>query len=65
MIDLKNKKAVFFDFGDTLASTVPTYPDRIRIALLEIGFNFTEEQYFRAFQYADYQIYKNYCYNVA
>ncbi len=60
MIDLKNKKAVFFDFGDTLASTVPTYPDRIRIALLEIGFNFTEEQYFRAFQYADYQIYKNY-----
>ena len=60
MIDLKNKKAVFFDFGDTLASTVPTYPDRIRIALLEIGFEFTEEQYFRAFQYADYQIYKNY-----
>ena len=38
MIDIKNKKAIFFDFGDTIASTVPTYPDRIRIALCEIGF---------------------------
>ena len=60
MIDIKNKKAIFFDFGDTIASTVPTYPDRIRIALCEIGFEFTEKQYFRAFQYADYIIYKEY-----
>ena len=60
MLNIKNKKAVFFDFGDTLASTVPTYPDRIRIALLEMGFEFSEQDYFSAFQYADYQIYKNY-----
>ena len=60
MIDIKNKKAVFFDFGDTLASTVPTYPDRIRIALNALGYEFTEKQYFSAFQFADYQIYKNY-----
>lgn len=60
MLDIKNKKAIFFDFGDTLASTEPTYPDRIRIALLDLGFKFTEDQYFSAFQYADYQIYKNY-----
>jgi len=60
MIDIKNKKAIFFDFGDTIASTVPTYPDRIRIALSELGYDFTESQYFKAFQYADFQIYKNY-----
>ena len=60
MLNIKNKKAVFFDFGDTLASTVPTYPDRIRIALLEMGFEFSVQEYFSAFQYADYQIYNNY-----
>ena len=60
MLNIKNKKAVFFDFGDTLASTVPTYPDRIRLALMEMGFEFTEQEYFSAFQYADYQIYINY-----
>lgn len=60
MIDIKSKKAVFFDFGDTLASTVPSYPDRIRLALIEMGFNITEKQYFSAFQCADYTIYKEY-----
>ena len=60
MLNIKNKKAVFFDFGDTLASTVPTYPDRIRIALLEMGFEFSVQEYFSAFQFADYQIYNNY-----
>lgn len=60
MIDIKNKKAVFFDFGDTLASTIPTYPDRIRMALMEMGFNFTIKQYYSAFQCADYTIYKEY-----
>jgi len=60
MINIRNKKAIFFDFGDTIASTIPTYPDRIRIALIEAGNKFTEKQYFRAFQYADYIIFKDY-----
>ena len=60
MTYIKDKKAIIFDFGDTLASTVPTYPDRIRIALSEIGFNFNEKDYFSAFQYADFNIYKEY-----
>ena len=57
---IKDKKAILFDFGDTLASTVPTYPDRIRIALNELDFKFTEKEYFSAFQYADFIIYKEY-----
>lgn len=60
MSDIKNKKTIFFDFGDTVASTVPSYPDRIRIALQDLGFNFSDEQFYRAFQYADYIIFKNY-----
>jgi len=60
MTGIKNKKAIIFDFGDTLASTVPTYPDRIRIALSDTGFEFDEKHYFSAFQYADYIIYKEY-----
>ena len=60
MSTFKNKKAIFLDFGDTIASTVPTYPDRVRISLLNMGFDFTTKDYFNAFQYGDYVIYKKY-----
>ncbi len=60
MNDIKNKKTISFDFGDTVASTAPSYPDRIKIALQDLDYNFSDEQFFRAYQYADYIIFKNY-----
>ena len=60
MIDVNNKKTVIFDFGDTLASTIPTYTDRIKIALRNLGFEFTDKNFFDVYNFADYQIYKNY-----
>lgn len=60
MFNLDSKKAILFDFGDTLARTVPTYPDRIRLSLLENGYSFTEKEFFDAYLYADYEIFNNY-----
>ena len=63
MIDPNTKKTVIFDFGDTLASTVPTYPDRIKIAIRKLGFRFSDKEFSEAYQFADYQICKNYLSN--
>ena len=63
MIDSNRKKTVIFDFGDTLASTVPTYPDRIKIAIQKLGFRFSDKEFSEAYQFADYQICKNYLSN--
>lgn len=60
MINLDEKKGVIFDFGDTLASTIPTYPDRIRLSLLENGFSFTEDEFFDSYLYADYKVFTSY-----
>jgi len=60
MIDSNTKKTVIFDFGDTLASTVPTYPDRIKIAIQKLGCPISDKEFFEAYQFADYQIYKDY-----
>ena len=60
MIDINRKKTVIFDFGDTLASTIPTFPDRIKIALRNLGFEISDEKFYDAYLFADYQIYKKY-----
>ena len=60
MINSNYKNTVIFDFGDTLASTVPTYPMRISIALRNLGFDFTDNEFIDAYHLADYRIYKNY-----
>lgn len=63
MIDIENKNNVIFDFGDTLASTVPTYPERIRLSLNSLGYKISENEFLDAYQFADYTIYKNYIKN--
>lgn len=60
MIDLKNKKAVFFDFGDTLVTTVKTYPKRIEIAFAENGYLFKQNEFIEAYLYSDYEIFREY-----
>lgn len=60
MLDIGRKKVVTFDFGDTLATTVPTYPDRIKIAMGRLGFEFTDKKFIDAYHFADYQIYRRY-----
>ena len=60
MIDVKKKNTIIFDFGDTLASTVPTFPERIKIALSKLGFEHSDEEFFDAYLFADYLIYRNY-----
>ncbi len=60
MLDIGRKKTITFDFGDTLASTVPTYPDRMRMAMTDLGFEFTDKEFIDAYHFADYQIYRRY-----
>lgn len=60
MIDIKNKKAVFFDFGDTLVTTVETYPKRIKIAFTKNGYSFKEGEFINAYLKSDYEIFKYY-----
>lgn len=50
----KDKKAVMFDFGDTLATTLPSYPERIEMAIRESGFDFESTEYIEAYMKADY-----------
>ena len=56
----KNKSTILFDFGDTLASTVPTYPDRIIFALRNLGHVFTDAEFYDAYHLADYKIFNDY-----
>lgn len=60
MLDIGRKKIITFDFGDTLASTIPTYPDRMRMAMINLGFELTDKEFIDAYHFADYQIYKCY-----
>ncbi len=55
---LVHKKAVFFDFGDTLASTNPPFLQRIAMALREAGMNITDSEFEHAYHRADYELYK-------
>ncbi len=60
MLDLSSIKAVFFDFGDTLTTTIETYPKRIELSFIENGFSFTANEFINAYLRADYQIFKHY-----
>ena len=60
MTNFSNKKALLFDFGDTLASTVPTYTERIMSALRESGYQFSNQEFNDSYLRTDYIIYKNY-----
>lgn len=56
----ESKRAVFFDFGDTLASTTPSYLIRIAMAMREIGYSVSDRDFEIAYLKADYDVYRRY-----
>lgn len=54
------KKAIFFDFGDTLASTDPPYLIRLALAFRDCGYDVTDNDFESAYLKADYEIHKKY-----
>jgi len=54
------KKAIFFDFGDTLASTTPSYLIRISTAMRTAGYSVSDRDFEIAYLKTDYEIYKRY-----
>jgi len=54
------KKAIFFDFGDTLASTNPPYLIRIALAFRDCGYDVSNEDFERAYLKTDYEMHKIY-----
>ncbi len=55
-----SKKVVTFDFGDTLASTIPSYIERVELAMRISGFKFPKERYMEAYMKADYHTFLRY-----
>jgi HAD superfamily hydrolase (TIGR01549 family) len=55
--DLVSKKAFFFDFGDTLASTDPPYIYRIAMAMRRAGFEISDRDFEAGFAEADYRLF--------
>jgi HAD superfamily hydrolase (TIGR01549 family) len=55
-----SKRAIFFDFGDTLASTTPSYFNRIATAIRLAGYSLSDRAFEVAYLKADYEIYKKY-----
>jgi HAD superfamily hydrolase (TIGR01549 family) len=55
-----SKKAIFFDFGDTLASTNPSYFIRIALALRAAGYPVSNEELEIAYLKTDYEIFMRY-----
>lgn len=53
-----SKKAILFDFGDTLASTDPPYINRLAMALRKAGYNISDRDFEKAYTKADYELYK-------
>lgn len=54
------KKAIFFDFGDTLASTNPPFLIRLASAFRDCGYNVSDEDFERAYLKTDYEIHRKY-----
>jgi putative hydrolase of the HAD superfamily len=54
------KKAIFFDFGDTLASTNPPYLIRLASAFRDCGYNGSDDDFERSYVKTDYEIHKKY-----
>jgi HAD superfamily hydrolase (TIGR01549 family) len=53
----KAKKAFFFDFGDTLASTDPPFIFRIAMAMRKAGFDITDREFEAEYVKADYRLF--------
>jgi len=53
----KTKKAFFFDFGDTLASTDPPFIFRIAMAMRKSGFDITDREFEAEYAKADYRLF--------
>jgi putative hydrolase of the HAD superfamily len=53
-----SKKAVFFDFGDTLASTDPPYIIRIANGFRNAGYKISDEQFVYAYLKTDCEVFK-------
>ena len=56
----KSKKAVLFDFGDTLASTKPSYLGRVALAFRDAGYIISDRDLEMAYVKTDYEIHKMY-----
>ena len=54
---MESIKAIFFDLGDTLASTDPPYLQRIAQAMRESGLDITNEEFELIYAKADYKLY--------
>lgn len=54
---MSSKKAVFFDFGDTLASTDPPFIFRIAMAIRGAGFEISDREFEEEYLRADYKLY--------
>ncbi|HEX3034283.1 MAG TPA: HAD family hydrolase [Thermodesulfobacteriota bacterium] len=54
------KRAIFFDFGDTMASTTPSYLIRVAMAMREAGYPISDRDFETAYVKTDYEIYKKY-----
>jgi len=59
-MNFNHKKAVFFDFGDTLASTKPSYFERVAFAFRQSGYLISKRDFENAYLKSDYEIYKRY-----
>lgn len=57
MRSLAGKKAIFFDFGDTLASTDPPFLTRIAMSMREAGLNISDREFEIKYVEADYKLY--------
>ncbi|MBI2486173.1 MAG: HAD family hydrolase [Deltaproteobacteria bacterium] len=55
-----SKRAIFFDFGDTMASTKPSYLIRVAIAMRAAGYPISDGDFELAYVKTDYKIYKKY-----
>lgn len=55
-----SKRAIFFDFGDTVASTTPSFLSRVAGALRSAGYHVSDEEFEVAYLETDYEIYKRY-----
>lgn len=55
-----SKKTIFFDFGDTLASTNPSYFIRIASAIRAAGYPVSDREFELAYIKTDYEIYTRY-----
>jgi putative hydrolase of the HAD superfamily len=57
---VNSKRAIFFDFGDTLASTTPSYFNRIATAIRSVGYSLSDREFQVAYLKTDYEVYKKY-----